>query len=89
MVKSGLPIAGKRVVVAGTGPLLLAVAAFLRKQGAEIPILCEQASWTNWHDSADAIGESKEVCSGAPTQARDGRQLFREYLAGGCYGRPS
>ena len=28
MVKSGLPIAGKRVVVAGTGPLLLAVAAF-------------------------------------------------------------
>jgi NADPH-dependent 2,4-dienoyl-CoA reductase/sulfur reductase-like enzyme len=45
MVKSGLPIAGKRVVVAGTGPLLLAVAAYLRKQGAEIPILCEQASW--------------------------------------------
>jgi D-hydroxyproline dehydrogenase subunit alpha len=45
MVKSGLPIAGKRVVIAGTGPLLLAVAAYLRKQGAEIPILCEQASW--------------------------------------------
>jgi NADPH-dependent 2,4-dienoyl-CoA reductase/sulfur reductase-like enzyme len=45
MVKSGLPIGGKRVVVAGTGPLLLAVAAYLRKQGAEIPILCEQASW--------------------------------------------
>ncbi len=28
MVKSGLPIQGKRVVVAGTGPLLLAVAAY-------------------------------------------------------------
>ena len=32
MVKSSLPIRGKRVVVAGTGPLLLAVAAYLRKQ---------------------------------------------------------
>ncbi len=47
MVKSGLPIRGRRVVVAGTGPLLLAVAAYLRKQGAEIPIVCEQASWSS------------------------------------------
>ena len=46
MVKSGLPIRGKRVVVAGTGPLLLAVAANLRKHGAEIPVICEQASWS-------------------------------------------
>ena len=45
MIKSGLPIRGKRVVVAGTGPLLLAVAAYLRKHGAEIPVICEQASW--------------------------------------------
>ena len=45
MVKSGLPIRGKRVVIAGTGPLLLAVAAYLRKMGAEILIICEQASW--------------------------------------------
>jgi thioredoxin reductase len=44
LVKSGLPIQGKRVVVAGTGPLLLAVAAYLRKHGAEIPLICEQAS---------------------------------------------
>jgi NADPH-dependent 2,4-dienoyl-CoA reductase/sulfur reductase-like enzyme len=46
MVKSGLPVRGKSVVVAGSGPLLLAVAAYLRKQGAEIPIICEQASWS-------------------------------------------
>src|SRR5579862_8198290 len=45
MVKSGLPIRGKRVVVAGTGPLLLAVAAYLRKHGAQIPLICEQVSW--------------------------------------------
>ena len=46
MVKAGLPIRGKRVIVAGTGPLLLAVAAYLRSHGAEIPILCEQTSWS-------------------------------------------
>jgi D-hydroxyproline dehydrogenase subunit alpha len=45
MVKSGLPIRGKRVMIAGTGPLLIAVAAYLRKHGAEIPVICEQASW--------------------------------------------
>lgn len=44
LVKSGLPIRGKRVVVAGSGPLLLAVADFLHQHGAEIPVICEQAS---------------------------------------------
>lgn len=43
MVKSGLPIAGKRVVVAGSGPLLLAVAAYLRKRGAKVLLVAEQA----------------------------------------------
>jgi len=46
MVKCGLPLHGKRVIVAGTGPLLLAVAAYLRKQGAQILLICEQASVT-------------------------------------------
>jgi len=45
MVKSGLPIRGKRVLVAGTGPLLLAVAAYLGKRGAEVRLISEQASW--------------------------------------------
>jgi NADPH-dependent 2,4-dienoyl-CoA reductase/sulfur reductase-like enzyme len=45
LVKNGLPIRGKRVVVAGTGPLLLAVASYLRKHGAELAMVCEQASW--------------------------------------------
>jgi D-hydroxyproline dehydrogenase subunit alpha len=44
LVKSGLPIEGKRVVVAGSGPLLLAVAAYLRKHGADVLAVCEQAS---------------------------------------------
>jgi NADPH-dependent 2,4-dienoyl-CoA reductase/sulfur reductase-like enzyme len=44
MVKSGLPIAGKRVVIAGSGPLLLAVCASLRSAGARVLCVCEQAS---------------------------------------------
>lgn len=43
IVRGGLPIAGKRVVVAGTGPLLLAVAAHLASRGAKIIAICEQA----------------------------------------------
>lgn len=46
LVKGGLPIEGKRVVVAGTGPLLLAVAAYLRRQGARILSIVEQTPWT-------------------------------------------
>jgi D-hydroxyproline dehydrogenase subunit alpha len=44
LVKSGLPIDGKRVVVAGSGPLLLAVAAYLTEHGADVVCICEQAS---------------------------------------------
>lgn len=42
-VKSGLPVKGKRIVVAGSGPLLLAVAAYLRKRGAIVRLVVEQA----------------------------------------------
>ena len=62
MVKSGLPIRGKRVVVAGTGPLLLAVAAYLRQHGAEIPILCEQAPLSSLLRFLVAVlGEPKKI----------------------------
>jgi D-hydroxyproline dehydrogenase subunit alpha len=44
LVKTGLPIEGKRVVVAGSGPLLLAVAAYLRGHGADVLLIAEQAS---------------------------------------------
>lgn len=43
MVKSGLSVQGKNVVVAGTGPLLLAVAAFLKANGAKVKGVYEQA----------------------------------------------
>jgi D-hydroxyproline dehydrogenase subunit alpha len=43
LVKTGVPIEGRKVVVAGTGPLLLAVAAYLRRRGAEVLLIAEQA----------------------------------------------
>lgn len=46
MVKSGLPVTGKRVVIAGTGPLLLAVAAYLSERGASVLGICEQAPFS-------------------------------------------
>jgi NADPH-dependent 2,4-dienoyl-CoA reductase/sulfur reductase-like enzyme len=44
LVKSGLPISGMRVIVAGSGPLLLAVAAYLKKHGARVLLIAEQAT---------------------------------------------
>jgi NADPH-dependent 2,4-dienoyl-CoA reductase/sulfur reductase-like enzyme len=46
MVKSGLPVERKRIVVAGTGPLLLAVASYLRKRGAIVVAVVEQTEWS-------------------------------------------
>lgn len=46
LAKNGWPVAGKRVVIAGTGPLLLAVADGLKKLGAHIVSIAEQAPLT-------------------------------------------
>ena len=65
MVRGGLPIAGKRVVVAGTGPLLLAVAAHLARRGATIVAICEQASLSRFIPfCASLLGEPAKVMQG-------------------------
>jgi len=46
MVKTGLPIRDARVVIAGSGPLLLAIASALQSAGARVICICEQASVT-------------------------------------------
>ena len=74
LVKSGLPVAGMRVVVAGSGPLLLAVAAYLRQHGAEIPMICEQASWASLASFGVALLRQ-------PKKVRQGFSL-REQLSG-------
>ena len=43
LVKGGWPIRGRRVVVAGTGPLLLAAASTLRAEGAVVLAIVEEA----------------------------------------------
>ncbi|UUU39452.1 NAD(P)/FAD-dependent oxidoreductase [Streptomyces sp. NBC_00162] len=45
MLKAGLVLPGKRVVVAGSGPLLLAVAGSLAAAGATVPAVVEAAAY--------------------------------------------
>ena len=45
LAKNGWPVEGRRIIVAGSGPLLLAVADGLTKLGARIVLVAEQASW--------------------------------------------
>src|SRR5262249_51774918 len=42
LAKSGMPIRGKKIVVAGSGPLLLAVANYLRSHSADVRLIAEQ-----------------------------------------------
>ncbi|MDQ0573319.1 NADPH-dependent 2,4-dienoyl-CoA reductase/sulfur reductase-like enzyme [Variovorax paradoxus] len=44
LIKAGLPVRGERIVVAGSGPLLLAAAATARAAGAKVVRIAEQAS---------------------------------------------
>jgi NADPH-dependent 2,4-dienoyl-CoA reductase/sulfur reductase-like enzyme len=43
LAKGGLPVAGKKVVIAGSGPLLLAVGEYLHRRGARVELIAEQA----------------------------------------------
>jgi NADPH-dependent 2,4-dienoyl-CoA reductase/sulfur reductase-like enzyme len=47
LVKGGFPVAGRRVVVAGSGPLLLAAAGLLGLHGAKMLGVYEQTSFAN------------------------------------------
>lgn len=44
LARGGFSVSGKRIVVAGTGPLLLPVAAHLRQMGGRVTTVAEQAS---------------------------------------------
>jgi NADPH-dependent 2,4-dienoyl-CoA reductase/sulfur reductase-like enzyme len=48
MLKAGLVLPGRRVVVAGSGPLLLAVAASLSDAGARVPLVVEAAGYAGY-----------------------------------------
>ncbi|KKZ71136.1 FAD-dependent oxidoreductase [Streptomyces showdoensis] len=55
MLKSGLVLPGRRVVVAGSGPLLLAVAATLAAAGARVPAVVEAAAYTGYARSTGTL----------------------------------
>jgi NADPH-dependent 2,4-dienoyl-CoA reductase/sulfur reductase-like enzyme len=70
MVKSSLPIRGKRVVIAGSGPLLLAVAAFLKSAGAQVVCICEQASTSQlWAFAFGLMGTPGKIVAGMSYKA--------------------
>ena len=46
LIKAGLEVRGQRVVIAGTGPLLLAAAATATQAGATVVRVAEQAPWS-------------------------------------------
>ncbi|MCX5403929.1 NAD(P)/FAD-dependent oxidoreductase [Streptomyces sp. NBC_00335] len=55
MLKGGLVLPGSRVVVAGSGPLLLAVAGSLAAAGARVPAVVEAAAYTGYAAHAPAL----------------------------------
>jgi NADPH-dependent 2,4-dienoyl-CoA reductase/sulfur reductase-like enzyme len=82
MVRGGLPIAGKRVVVAGTGPLLLAVAAHLARRHANIIAICEQAPLRRFIPFfATLMGEPAKAMQGIEYA----RSTFGSKIFTGCW----
>ncbi|MGI4758452.1 MAG: FAD-dependent oxidoreductase [Janthinobacterium lividum] len=78
LVKSGLAVEGQRVVVAGTGPLLLAVAAHLLKDGAHVPLIAEQAPRGRLAVFATTLWQQPtKLLQGAGYRARLWRSRYR------------
>jgi len=65
LVKGGLDVRGLTILVAGNGPLLLAVAAHLRRHGAAVVGLCERASKHRVRSlGARLIGHPRKLAQG-------------------------
>ncbi|MCS0630280.1 FAD-dependent oxidoreductase [Telluria mixta] len=46
LIKGGMPVCGRRVVIAGTGPLLLATASTALRAGAHVAAIVEHQPWS-------------------------------------------
>jgi NADPH-dependent 2,4-dienoyl-CoA reductase/sulfur reductase-like enzyme len=78
LVQGGYPVAGKRVVVAGTGPLLLAVAAHLAQDGAVVSLVVEQAPLTRLLSFIASLGrDPSKLFEGARYRASLGKTAYR------------
>jgi len=82
LVKGGYSVAGKRIVVAGTGPLLLAVAAHLQEDGAEIVAVAEQAGLSSMlRFATKLLSHPAKLMQGARYRATLNRVPYRT----GCW----
>jgi D-hydroxyproline dehydrogenase subunit alpha len=52
LIKSGLPVENKRIVIAGTGPLLFAAAECALAYGANVLCIAEQCDWPQYRKFA-------------------------------------
>jgi NADPH-dependent 2,4-dienoyl-CoA reductase/sulfur reductase-like enzyme len=79
LVKTGLRISGKKIAIAGSGPLLLAEAANLREHGANILLIAEQASTLRLAKFGTSLLATRKA-----TQARELKRRLRgvRYLTG-------
>ncbi|MGW0364771.1 FAD/NAD(P)-dependent oxidoreductase [Streptomyces sp. NPDC002990] len=77
MLKSGLVLPGRRVVVAGSGPLLLAVAGSLAAAGATVPAVVEGAAYTAYAGRLPALLRNPGKLTEA---ARYGGALLRHHV---------
>lgn len=82
LVKAGLDARGRRVVVAGTGPLLLAVAAGLTDAGAMVASIYEQAPLSRLiRFGLTLMGQPKKLAEGARYRLKTRGAPFRT----GCW----
>ncbi|WP_078949587.1 NAD(P)/FAD-dependent oxidoreductase [Streptomyces sp. CFMR 7] len=73
VLKDSRALPGRRIVVAGSGPLLLAVAVSLAEAGAEIPVLAEAGSYAAYATRPGTLARN-------PAKAVEGARLAGELL---------
>ncbi|MFJ9525813.1 MULTISPECIES: FAD-dependent oxidoreductase [unclassified Streptomyces] len=73
ILKDSGALPGRRVVVAGSGPLLLAVAVSLAEAGADIPVLAEAASYSGYASRPGVLARN-------PAKAVEGVRLVADLL---------
>jgi NADPH-dependent 2,4-dienoyl-CoA reductase/sulfur reductase-like enzyme len=82
LARGGFSVSGKRIVVAGTGPLLLAVAAHLRQIGGRVTTIAEQASRRQLaRFSASLSRQPRKLIEGLQYRAASGGSKYRT----GCW----
>ncbi len=82
LVKGGFPVQGKRVAVAGSGPLLLAVAIHLQQYGAQVTSVVEQATISQLAPFAASLwSHPAKILQGIGYRAALGKTPYRT----GCW----